>query len=78
MRYSHIMDPRTGRPVQGVLSVAVLTSSGTAGDALDDAFFVMGAERSRAYLKKLPDTEALFFLPDVRRGWKTVKLTGRR
>src|SRR5258708_26527715 len=39
VRYSHIMDPRTGRPVQGVLSVAVLASSGTAGDALDAAFF---------------------------------------
>jgi thiamine biosynthesis lipoprotein len=72
VRYSHIMDPRTGRPVQGVLSVAVLTGNGTEGDALDDAFFVMGLERSRAYLKKLPGTEALFFLPDVKRGWTMV------
>ena len=67
VRYSHIMDPRTGRPVQGVLSVAVLTSSGTAGDALDDAFFVLGPERSRAYLNQLRGTEALFFLPDETR-----------
>ena len=59
------MDPRTGRPVQGMLSVAVLASTGTAGDALDNAFFVMGPERSRAYLKTLPDTE-VFFLPDAR------------
>ena len=50
VRYSHIMDPRTGWPVQGVLSVAVLASSGTAGDALDDALFVMGLERSRAFI----------------------------
>ena len=77
VRYSHIMDPRTGRPVQGVLSVAVLTSNGTAGDALDDAFFVMGPERSRAYLKTLPGTKALFFLPDAKRAWKLVQLTGR-
>ena len=69
--YSHIMDPRTGRPVQGVLSVAVLASSGTAGDALDDAFFVLGPEGSRAYLNQLPDTEAFFFLPAAR-GWKVV------
>jgi thiamine biosynthesis lipoprotein len=61
--YSHIMDPRAGRPVQGVLSVAVLASSGTAGDALDDAFFVLGPEGSRAYLSRLRDTEAFFFLP---------------
>ena len=72
VRYSHIMDPRTGWPVQGVLSVAVLTSTGTAGDALDDALFVMGPERSRVYLKKRPGTEALFFLPDAKRGWKMV------
>jgi thiamine biosynthesis lipoprotein len=76
VRYSHIMDPRTGWPVQGVLTVAVLTSSGTAGDALDDAFFVMGLERSRVYLKKLPGTDVLFFLPDAKRGWKMV--TARR
>jgi thiamine biosynthesis lipoprotein ApbE len=43
--------------------VAVLASSGTAGDALDDAFFVLGPERSRGYLTRLHDTEAIFFLP---------------
>src|SRR5947208_2843907 len=78
VRYSHIMDPRTGRPVQGVLSVAVLANSGTAGDALDDAFFVLGPERSRAYLNRLPGTEAMFFLPDASRGWTMVRLRSRR
>jgi len=72
VRYSHIMDPRTGSPVQGVLSVAVLTSSGTAGDALDDAFFVLGPADSRAYLQRLPKTEALFFLPNATHGWTMV------
>ena len=61
--YSHIMDPRTGRPVQGVLTVAVLASSGMAGDALDNAFFVLGPEGSRAYMNALAGTEAYFFLP---------------
>jgi thiamine biosynthesis lipoprotein len=69
VKYSHIMDPRTGRPAQGVLSVAVLTGSGTAGDALDDAFFVLGPERTRAYLRRLPDTEVFFLVPDSQRGW---------
>jgi thiamine biosynthesis lipoprotein len=72
VRYSHIMDPRTGRPVQGVLSVAVLASSGTAGDALDDVFFVLGPEGSRAYLNRLPGTEALFFLPDSKHAWRMI------
>jgi len=73
--YSHIMDPRTARPVQGILGVAVLTSTGTAGDALDDALFVQGVERSRAYLRRLPATEAIFFLPEDGRPWKMVRLT---
>ena len=59
--YSHIMDPRTGRPVQGMLSVAVLARTATAGDALDNAFFVLGREASRAYLSRLADVEAFFF-----------------
>ena len=74
--YSHIMDPRAARPVQGVSSVAVLAPSGTAGDALDDAFFVQGVERSRSYLKRLPGTEAFFFLPSPRRRWTLVHLHG--
>ncbi|MBO0726130.1 MAG: FAD:protein FMN transferase, partial [Blastocatellia bacterium] len=41
-RYSHIMDPRTGRPVQGVLSVVVITGDGVSGDALDNVFYVLG------------------------------------
>jgi FAD:protein FMN transferase len=76
VRYSHIMDPRAARPVQGVWSVAVLAPSGTAGDALDDAFFVQGVERGRAYLKRLPATEAFFFLPSPRRRWTLVHLHG--
>jgi thiamine biosynthesis lipoprotein len=72
VRYSHIMDPRTGRPVQGVLSVAVLADTGTAGDALDNAFYVLGPQRSRAYLNQLAGTEVFFFLPDRHRPWTMV------
>jgi thiamine biosynthesis lipoprotein len=78
VRYSHIMDPRSGRPVQGMLSVAVLTATGTAGDALDDAFFVNGPEHSRTYLKTLPATDVYFFLPDAHRGWRIVHSRGGR
>ncbi len=70
--YAHIMDPRTGRPAQGMLSVAVLATSGTVGDALDDVFFVQGVEKSRGYLKRLPATEAFFFLPQPGRTWRLV------
>jgi len=61
--YAHVMDPRTGRPVQGVLSVAVLSAGATDGDALDNVFFVQGLERARVFLERLPATEVFFFLP---------------
>src|SRR5262245_2960589 len=73
-RYSHVMDPRTGRPVQGVLSVAVVTDDGTSGDALDNVFYVLGAERSRALLSKFHASEVIFFLPDSRKKWKMVRV----
>ncbi|PYQ49966.1 MAG: FAD:protein FMN transferase [Acidobacteria bacterium] len=72
--YSHIMDPRTARPVQGVLSVAVLADSGTEGDALDDAFFVQGVEATRRWLRRRAGTEAWFFLPAMRGAWRMVHL----
>jgi thiamine biosynthesis lipoprotein len=76
VRYSHIMDPRRGRPVQGVLSVAVLAPTGTAGDALDNAFFVQGVQDSGTYLRCLPETEVIFFLPREGNRWKMVRLQG--
>jgi FAD:protein FMN transferase len=76
--YSHIMDPHTGRPVQGVLTVAVLAGSGTSGDALDDALFVLGPERSRRYLARRPGVTAFFFLPDRARGWTMIREEGGR
>jgi thiamine biosynthesis lipoprotein len=75
-RYSHVMDPRTGRPVQGVLSVAVITGNGVDGDALDNVFYVLGAERSKTYLKKFSASEVIFFLPETGRRWKMVRLPG--
>jgi thiamine biosynthesis lipoprotein len=74
-RYVHIMDPRTGKPVQNVLAVAVLAPDGTSGDALDDALFVRGVEASRAYLVRYPAIEACFLVPAQHR-WKTVRLGG--
>ena len=53
----------------------MLAETGTAGDALDDAFFVLGVAGSREYLKRLPPSEAIIFLPDGGRGWKLVDLS---
>jgi thiamine biosynthesis lipoprotein len=73
--YSHILDPRTGWPAQGVLSVVVLASSGTAGDALDTALFVLGPEQSRRYVRTLSQVEAFFFVPQSKAKWTMVHLS---
>jgi thiamine biosynthesis lipoprotein len=74
VRYSHVMDPRTGRPVQGVLSVAVITNTGLAGDALDNVFYVFGVERSKVLLNSFSASEVIFFLPEPGKIWKMVRL----
>jgi thiamine biosynthesis lipoprotein len=70
VRYSHIMDPRSGRPVQGMLSVAVLAPTGTEGDALDNVLFVEGVARGRATVARHPGTSAYFFLEEAAGGWR--------
>lgn len=42
-RGSHILDPRTGQPARGVLSVTVVAATGVEADALSTAAFVLGA-----------------------------------
>jgi thiamine biosynthesis lipoprotein len=73
-RYSHIMDPRIGKPVRDVLSVAVIAGSGTAGDALDNHLCVEGVERSREYLSRNSGIEVLFFLPASAKQWNLIRL----
>jgi thiamine biosynthesis lipoprotein len=71
--YSHIMDPRTGRPVAGVLSVAIVGASATDGDALDDVLFVQGLVRARAFIARLPPRTAAsvyYFLSHAGTGWR--------
>ena len=73
-RYSHVMDPRTGRPVPGVLSVAVLSDTGTAGDALDNVFYVLGLAKSRRVLATFSASEVFFFVPAAQGRWRLERL----
>ncbi|MCA9037279.1 MAG: FAD:protein FMN transferase [Planctomycetaceae bacterium] len=45
-RYGHILDPRTGWPVEGMLSVTVVAGSAALADAVSTAFFVLGVEKA--------------------------------
>lgn len=62
-RYAHILDPRTGRPAEGVLSVTVVASSAALADALSTAFFVLGPESAGKYCRSRPGIAALFVCP---------------
>jgi thiamine biosynthesis lipoprotein len=60
VRYSHVLDPRTGRPVaNGVVSVSVLAPDCTLADSLATAVMVMGVEEGLALLERLPGVEGL-------------------
>ncbi len=53
---SHIIDPRTGYPVQhGIISVTVMATTAIEADALDNAFMVMGIKETFDWLKKYPN-----------------------
>ena len=60
VRYSHIIDPRTGRPITNhVVSVSVLAPDCTLADGLATAVMVMGAGDGLALLERLDGVEGL-------------------
>lgn len=53
VRYSHILDPRTGYPVQNDLrSVSIIASDGALADFLSTALFVAGKDKALSLLEK--------------------------
>lgn len=65
-RYGHVIDPRTGWPASGVLSVSVVTAEGALSDALSTAFLVGGLDVARRYCTSCPQTLALVTPDDGR------------
>ncbi len=58
-RYHHILNPRTGEPTEGVLSVTVIGPDATLTDGLSTAVFVMGARRGLALIDRTDGYEAI-------------------
>jgi thiamine biosynthesis lipoprotein ApbE len=63
-RYSHIIDPRTGNPVKGIVSVTIVTDSATRADALSTGVFVLGLEKGMNLVEKLSDVEGIIIYED--------------
>ncbi len=58
--YSHIIDPRTGYPVDnGIVSASVIAKTCVLADGLATALMVMGPEESLSLVNTLEDTECL-------------------
>ncbi|MBN2406337.1 MAG: FAD:protein FMN transferase [Elusimicrobia bacterium] len=55
IRYHHIIDPRTGYPARGLISVTVVHHDPVMADAWATAFFIMGKEKILEFLKTRPE-----------------------
>jgi thiamine biosynthesis lipoprotein len=58
VRYSHIIDPRTGAALTGRRSVTVIAPAGTLSDGLATAVSVLGPARGLALVAKMPGASA--------------------
>jgi len=63
-RYGHVIDPRTGRPADGVLGASVITGDAATADALSTAFLIGGPELARRYCEAWPDVLAVLVLDE--------------
>ncbi len=77
-RYAHLIDLRSGRPVQNAMySVSVRAKTCAQADGLATACCVLGFEAGMALIESLEDVDALFYLngeggtlvPQVSTGW---------
>lgn len=59
-RYSHVIDPKTGRPVDnGVVSVSILADTCALADGLATAIMVMGPDAGQTLLNRLDSVEGM-------------------
>lgn len=62
-RYGHIIDPRTGYPVEGVLGTTIVAPDALTADILSTTVFVLGPEKGPELIKSLEDVEGIIILP---------------
>ncbi|MGA1843918.1 MAG: FAD:protein FMN transferase [bacterium] len=59
VRYHHIIDPKTGWPAQGCMSVSVASASALDADILSTAIFVLGPQQGMEILERLPGIDGM-------------------
>ena len=64
-RYHHILDPKTGYPVNnGLQSVSVIGNTAAMDDAFSTALFVMGREKATELINRVKGMQAVFISDD--------------
>lgn len=58
-RYSHIIDPRTGYPASGIVSISVFAKQTEMADALATGIFVMGVEVGLDFVNQIKGLECI-------------------
>jgi thiamine biosynthesis lipoprotein len=76
-RYGHVIDPRTGWPACGLLSVTVVTANAAMADALSTAFLVGGVELGEQYCAHHAGTLAVLTLDDETQSTRVIGRTVR-
>lgn len=72
-KYGHIIDPKTGFPVQGIQSVTVVSPDAELSDALSTSVFVLGVNDGLALINRLKNVECLI-VDDDNKMWPSDKL----
>ncbi|MGR3179701.1 MAG: FAD:protein FMN transferase, partial [Candidatus Anammoxibacter sp.] len=90
IKYTHIIDPRTGWPVSGVLSVTIICETAIMADALSTGVFVLGHEKGLKLIERLDGVEGIIIFENLEsrisvkssKGFKDIfeinKMEGRR
>lgn len=58
-RYGHLLDPRTGRPAEGVYTATAVAATAAEADALATAFYILGAAGTSEYCASHPEAAAV-------------------
>lgn len=58
-RYTHIINPKTGYPASGILSVTVFAPSAELADALATSVFIMGVEVGINRINQIPNVDCI-------------------
>jgi thiamine biosynthesis lipoprotein len=72
-RLGHVIDPRSGLPVDHMLSLSVIAAEATLADALATGLFVAGLDAVAAHAEQYPQIGLVAVLPSERAGEVQVR-----